>query len=301
MDRIEELEAFVAIVEAGSLAGAAKRLKRSPPAVTRALAAMEERVGRRLIERTTRRLALTESGRRFAERARALLANYAETIDEMIEKEGAPLHGVLRITAPSVFGRRHVAPIASSFLDIHRGLRMEMIMGERTLDLIEEGIDVAIRIGQLADSRLVARRVGAIRRVLVATPGYLRNRPEIRSPRDLAKHQIVFFTGIPAPMEWRFQGRGRLQAVRVVPRLMATDLDTVISAVLSDQGISRLFSYQVAQELSAGKLVRLLPGFEPPPYPVQIVVPSSRHMAPAVRAFTEYAVRHLRALPIIHE
>jgi DNA-binding transcriptional LysR family regulator len=301
MDRIEELEIFVAIIEAGSLAGAAKRLKRSPPAVTRALAAIEQRVGRRLVERTTRRLAPTESGRRFAERARVLLLDYSSALGEMIEKEGAPLGGLLRITAPTVFGRRHVTPLVSGFLNTHPGIRIELVLGERNLDLIDEGLDLAIRIGQLADSRLVVRRVGEIRRVLVASPTYLRNRAEIRSPRDLTKHDIVFYSGFASPVEWRFQGRGRKQAVRLMPRLMVTDVEAIIAAVTSGQGIGRLFSYQIAADIAAGRLVRLLAAFEPPPVPVQVVVPSSRHMTPAVRAFMEHAVHSLRALSVIHD
>jgi DNA-binding transcriptional LysR family regulator len=300
MDRIEELAIFVAIVDTGSLAGAAKRLKRSPPAVTRALAAVERRVGTRLVERTTRRLHPTEAGRRFAERARALLNDYSGALSEISSEQGAPLRGLLRITAPTVFGRRHVAPLVTSFLDAHSAVRIELVLGERNLDLIDEGLDLAIRISQLADSRLVARRVGEIRRTLVASPTYLRNRPELRSPRDLARHDIVFYSGFGAPTEWRFQARGRRQSIRLTPRIMVTDVDAVIAMVRAGRGVGRVFSYQVATEIASGKLVRLLPTFEPPAVPVQVVVPSARHMAPAVRAFMDHVVKSLRTLPAIH-
>jgi DNA-binding transcriptional LysR family regulator len=272
MDRIDELATFIAIVDAGSLAVAAKQLRRSPPAVTRALTALEERVGRRLVERTTRRLAM---------------------------KEGAPLRGLLRIASPTIFGRRHVAPIVSSFLEAHPEMRADLVMGERSLDLVDEGIDVAVRIGQPRDSRLVCRSVGSVRRVLVASPAYLKGRPEIRIPRDIAKHDVVFFSGFSTPTELRFQSRGRLQTVRVMPRLLTTDLDTVIAAVKAGKGIARLLSYQISSELLSGRLVRLLSAYEPPPVPVQVVFPGSRHMAPSVRAFADHAVGALRSLSVI--
>jgi DNA-binding transcriptional LysR family regulator len=301
MDRLDELAIFVAIVEVGSLAGAAKRLKRSPPSVTRALAAVEERVGRRLVERTTRRLVPTHAGRRFAERARELLGGYSTALGELAETKGSPLQGLLRIAAPTIFGRRHVAPIVSSFLESHPGMRIELIMGERSLDLIDEGIDVAIRMGQTRDSRLVGSTVGSVHRVLVASPSYLKRPPEIRHPRDIAKHDVVFFSGFATPTELRFRGRGRLQTIRVMPRLLTTDLDTVIAAVKLGQGVARLLSYQVHAEILSGKLVRLLPAYEPPLVPVQIVAPRSRHMVPAVRSFTDHAVNALRGLQVIHD
>jgi DNA-binding transcriptional LysR family regulator len=299
MDRIEELAIFVAIVDTGSLAGAAKRLRRSPPAVTRALAAIEQRVGTRLIERTTRRLGPTQAGRRFAERARALLSEYSDAVGELSREQGAPLRGLLRITAPTVFGRRHVAPLATSFLDAHPGIRIELVMGERNLDLIDEGLDLAIRIGQLADSRLVTRRVGEIRRTLVASPAYLRHHSEPRGPRDLARHDVIYYSGFGSPTEWRFQARGRRQSIRLTPRIMVTDVDAMLSMVAAGRGIGRAFSYQVASEIASGRLVRLLPTFEPPPLPVQVVVPSSRLMAPAVRAFMDHTIKSLRTLSVI--
>jgi DNA-binding transcriptional LysR family regulator len=300
MDRIEELAIFVAIVDSGSLAGAAKRLKHSPPAVTRALAAIERRVGTRLIERTTRQLGPTQAGRRFAERARVLLNDYSDALNEISSEQGAPLRGLLRITAPTVLGRRHVAPLVTSFLDAHPGVRIELVLGERNVDLIDEGIDLAIRIGQLADSRLVARRVGEIRRTLIASPAYLRHCPELRSPRDLAKHDIIFYSGFGSPTEWRFQARGRRQSIRLTPRITTTDVDAVLSIVGAGRGVGRVFSYHVATEIASGKLVRLLPTFELPAIPVQVVVPSSRLMAPAVRAFMDHVTKSLRTLAAIH-
>jgi DNA-binding transcriptional LysR family regulator len=301
MDRIEELAIFVAIVDSGSLAGAAKRLKHSPPAVTRALAAIERRVGTRLIERTTRRLGPTQAGRRFAERARVLLHDYSDALNEISSERGAPLRGLLRVTASTVFGRRHLVPLVATFLDAHPGLRIELVLNERNLDLIDEGLDLALRIGQLADSRLIARRVGEIRRTLIASPAYLRNRPELRNPRDLAKHDVIFYSGFGSPTEWRFQARGRRQSIRLTPRIMTTDADAVLSMVGAGRGIGRVMSYQAANEIASGKLIRLLPAFEPPALPVQVVVPSARLMAPAVRAFMDHVTKSLRTLAAIHQ
>ena len=153
MDRLAELAVLTAILDAGSLAAAAKRLRRSTPAVSPALAALEERLGLRLIERTTRRLAPTEAGRRFAQRARRLLADCSDAVSEAGETRGAPLRGLLRVTAPVVFGRRHVTPLVASFLDVHPGMRIELVCADRQLDLIAEGVDVAVRVGRLTDFR----------------------------------------------------------------------------------------------------------------------------------------------------
>jgi DNA-binding transcriptional LysR family regulator len=300
MDRLDELTIFTAILEAGSLAAAARKLRRSSPAVTRALAALEERVGKRLVERTTRRLAPTAAGRRLAERARQVLADYGETLGEATERPGGPLRGLLRVTAPLVFGRRHVTPVAASFLDDHPDVKIELVLADRNLELMDEGIDLAVRIGRLADSGHVARRVGEVRRVVVASPDYLARRGRPRNPRDLTKHDIVFYSGRPSPMEWRFK-TGRQRAVRLSPRLMVTDIDAMLLAVRAGRGIGRAFSYQVADDLSLKALVRLLPEFEPPALPVHLVVPSARHMPTSVRAFLDHAVRTLGALPVINE
>src|ERR1700722_3182708 len=170
MDRLDELSVFVAIVESGSLIGASRRLRRSPPAVTRALIALEDRVGQRLVDRTTRRLAPTEAGRALTERARALLAGYDQVL---VGASQAPVRGVLRITAPVQFGRRHVAPIVSAFLTEYPEVRVELSLNDRNVDLIEEGLDVAVRIGPLEDSSLVARQVGSVNRGGGGGPAFL--------------------------------------------------------------------------------------------------------------------------------
>jgi len=209
-DRLDELTALVAILEAGSLAAAGRKLRRSPPAMTRLLASLEERLGARLIERTSRRLTATEAGRRLGEQARQVLAGYG---DAMRETAAGEVRGELRVTAPLVFGRRHVTPIVASFLEAYPDTRVELVLNDRSLNFIEEGLDLAVRIGRLADSSLVARRVGEVRRLLVASPAYLARRGAPRKPADLAAHDVIFTSGPPGPLEWRFHRSGREVAV----------------------------------------------------------------------------------------
>lgn len=296
MDRLDELALLVAVIDAGSLTKAARRLRRSPPAVTRALAALEARVGEQLVARSTRRLAPTELGLAVAARARALLAEY----DAMTgEASVAALQGLIKIAAPVQFGGRHVAPIVDAFLDAHPAMRAELVLNDRNVDLREEAIDVAVRIGPLADSTLVARRVGTVRRVLVASPAYLAARGMPRMPADLAEHDTILGTSLRGMPEWRFSEGARSSAVRLRPRLMVNDIDTQRRAARDGRGIARLLSYQVVEELQTGTLVRLLPSFEAAPLPVQLITRGEAHVPPRTRAFLDLAWQHLKALHAI--
>lgn len=296
MDRLDELAIFVAIVDEGSLAAAGRKLRRSPPAVTRALAVLEDRVGARLLERTTRRSRPTEAGKRLAEHARGLLTGYGEAVREVA---AAPVRGTLRVTAPLVFGRRHLTPIVASFLDAYPGLRVELVLSDRNLNLVDDGLDVALRIGALADSTLIVRKVGEVRRVLVASPSYLAGRAPLRTPADLARHDVIFTASGPGPLEWRFGGAAADAVVRLVPRLIVNDVEATLHAVRAGRGIGRALSYQVVDDLASSALVRLLPEREPAPSPVQLVVPSARHLAPKVRSFVDHAARALAALDVL--
>lgn len=292
MDRFDELQIFIAILDTASLSGAARRLRRSAPAVTRALSALEERVGVRLIERTTRRLAPTEAGVRLAEMARKVLADYDDAIRE--DEQGA-LRGKLRVTAPLVFGRRHVTPAIIGFLDLHPQLQVEIVLDDRNLDMIEHGLDLAVRIGALPDTGMMARRVGEVRRLLVATPAYLARRGTPASPTELDRHDVIFSAGVSAATEWRF----RASTVKLAPRLMVNEIDAALMAVMAGRGIGRPLSYQVAGELASGALVRLLPDHEPAPLPVQLVVQSARHIAPRLRACIDHLAVELAALAVL--
>ena len=296
MDRLDELLVFVAILDAGSLNGAARRLRRSPPAVTRALAALEDRVGLRLVERTTRRLAPTDAGLRLAEMARRVLADYDDAVRE---EDGAPLRGKLRITAPHVFGRRHVTPAVIAFLDQHPDLQVELVFNDRNIDLIEHGIDLAVRIGPLADTGMMARQVGQVRRILVASPAYVAARGAPVTPYELDRHDVIFNAGAANATEWRFRHGGKEVLVRLNPRLSVNEIDAILMAVVAGRGIGRPLSYQVAPHLADGTLVRLLRDYEPAPLPVNLLVPSARHMAPRLRACFDFLAAQLAALDVI--
>ena len=303
MDRLDELALFVKIVEEGSLARAALRLHRSPPAVTRALAALEDRVGVRLIDRTTRRLAPTEAGRALLERARLVLGEYEAS---MAGLANVPVRGVLRIAAPVQFGRRHVAPIATRFLDRFADVEIELLLGDRNVDLIDEAIDVAVRIGQLPDSSLVARPVGEVRRLWVASPGYLEKRGTPRGPADLATHDVILGTSSVA-QDWTFAGASRGAArsseggkpPRLKSRLRVDDVETRLRAARAGRGIAQLLSYQVADDLASGSLIRLFRRHESPPLPVQLITKDRVHRAPKIDAFIDFAAKRLLALPVI--
>lgn len=291
MDRLDELTVLAAVLEAGTLAGAARHLRRSPPMVTRALAALEARAGARLVERTTRRLSFTEAGRALAEQARRLLADYDAAIGRTRADETA-LAGTLRITAPLLFGRRHVTPLVASFLATHPALRVELVLNDRNVDLVEDGLDAAIRIGQLDDSSLVRRQVGVVRRLTLAAPAYLARQGRPVAPRDLATHDIIFVPGRDGLPEWRFHAPGsrRNGLVRVAPRFSVNENDAMLSAVRAGHGVGRALSYQVAEDLAAGRLERILKEFEPPPLPVQLVISGAQHVPARLRAFIEHAV-----------
>ena len=295
MDRLDELAIFVRIVEEGGLARAARRLRRSPPAVTRALASLEARVGQRLIDRTTRRLAPSDAGHALYEKARSLVADYEAATSPA---DGGPIRGLLRITAPVQFGRRHIAPIVARFIGAQEAVEVELVLNDRNIDLIEESIDVALRIGPLADSSLSARAVGHVRRLWVASPAYLERHGTPRTPADLVHHEAILGT-LRGNSEWRFAGGRRATAPRLAGRLRVDDVETRLRAARDGRGIAQLLSYQVADDLSAGRLVRLLRDWERPPLPVHLLTKGRTRRAPKIDAFVEFAAKRLRALPVL--
>uniref|UniRef100_UPI0035C719CB LysR family transcriptional regulator n=1 Tax=Serratia quinivorans TaxID=137545 RepID=UPI0035C719CB len=293
MDRLDELAIFVAVIQHGSLAAAGRKLRRSAPAVTRAIASLEQRFGARLVERTTRRLAPTEAGLRLAERAHLLLHEYQAAV---LDTADTQLSGLLRITSPVQFGRKHVAPVVMAFLDLYPQMQIEMVLNDRNLDLIDEGLDVAVRIGHLQDSSRVARRLGQVSRVTVASPAYLALRGEPSEPAQLVDHDTIVGTQRASLREWRFGPQENGDRVRLTPRLLLNEVETQLLAARAGKGIARLLSYQVADDLAAGTLVRLLPAFEPLPMPVQLVAQNSQRMPLKVRTFWDYAWQELSQL-----
>lgn len=296
MDRLNELELFCEIASLGSLAAAARKSGRPASAVTRTLNALEERLGVRLVERTTRRSALTGAGQRLAQHARRLLDDFEAAMADTAGSAAAPT-GTLRVTAPLLFGQKHMAPLVSKFLDAFPEVSVELSLADRIIDLIEEGIDVALRIGVLADSTLVTRRVGSVSRVIVASPAYVARCGAPASPSELPQHAIVSLATTAAGEEWHLRDHdGTPQTFKVRSRYTVNKAELAITAALEGRGLMSTFSYQVAGHLRSGRLLRLLEANEPPPVPVQLVFPSNRHMSGRLRAFLDFATPRLRRI-----
>ncbi len=294
MDRLSAMAAFIAIVDEGGFAAAARKLGQSPPAVTRAVAELESRMGVRLLTRTTRSVRLTEAGSRYAADCRRILADVADSEASTIGAHSQP-RGHLVITAPVLFGSMYVVPIVAEYLDRYPETDVSCWYVDRVVNLIEEGIDVAIRIGELADSSLQAVGVGRVDRVVCASRRYLKRYGIPREPRDLGEHRIVSAGAVTPTQEWSFTIEGRPLRVRIRPRLTTTSNDSAIVAALGGFGITRVLSYQIAPHLKAGKLERVLHNYEPPPLPIHVVHREGRHAAQKARAFVDLAVERLRS------
>jgi len=298
MDRLHLMSVFVAVVDAGGFARAARALGVSPPAVTRAIAELETRLRARLLTRTTRVVRVTEIGARYVEDCRRILAD-ADEADESVGGAHATPRGRVVVTAPTLFGRIHVTPIVTEYLARYPETLVTCWFVDRVVNLVEEGADVAIRIGALPDSSVQAIRVGGVRRVLCASPAYLKAHGMPRQPADLARHSIISAGGVTPAPEWRFTAAGRTHSVRLVPRLATTTNDAAIVAALSGFGLARLLSYQVAEHLKKGELKAVFASYDREPIPVHVVHREGRHASRKVRAFLDLAIERLRALPAI--
>ncbi len=289
MDRLDAMDAFVAVAELRGFKAAGQRLGLSPSAVTRLVAALEARLGIRLLQRTTRSVTLTNAGSRYLERARRILADVREAEGAAQAEQLTPT-GRFLVSAPNVFGRLNVAPVMCTYLSRYPTVAGELLLSDRIVNLIEGGVDVAVRIGTLDDSSLYARKVGATRRVVVASPRYLAQRDKLRSPRDLNSHDIVSFTAISSVPEWRFSSGQREERVTFTPRFATNSADAAISHVVRGGGVTMVLAYQVIDLVRAGKLSVVLSDFEPPPLPIHIVHPSARLLSANVRAFVDLVV-----------
>jgi len=298
MDRLQAMTTFVAVVDSGGFASAARKLNLSPPVVTRAVAELEERLGLRLLTRTTRVVRVTDAGARFAEDCRRILADIDEAEITASGTHTTP-RGVLTVTAPVLFGQLYVTPILVSYRQQFPEVDAQCLFLDRVVNLVEEGVDVAIRIGELPDSSLQAVRVGRVRRVLVASPAYLHARGVPQRPEDLAGHTIVSAAGVSPVSEWRFSDAGTAQVQRLQPRMRTTTNDSAIAAALAGLGIARLLSYQVAAQVRNGALQPVLEAFEPAPLPVHVAHHEGRRVTQKVRAFVDLAVERLRGDPAL--
>ncbi len=289
MDRFAAMTAFVTVAEHRSFAAAARRLAISPSAATRMVAALEELLGIRLLQRTTRSVTLTDAGARYLESARRILAA-VDDAESTARAEVAIPTGRLVVAAPLVFGRREVAPLLSDLLARWPEVTGELVLADRVVNLLEEGVDVAVRIGALADSSLRVRPLGKTRRVLVASPEYLAGRKAPRRPRDLARHALVHFTGLTPTPEWRFDAAGEDERVAFRPAFVTNSADAAIGHAERGGGIAMALSYQVVDAVRRGALRVVLAKFEPPTLPIQLVYPASRLVSASLRAFIELAV-----------
>ncbi len=293
MDKLRAMGIFVRIVDEGSLTAAADALGMSSPSVVRALAALERAMSVRLMNRTTRRSSLTDEGREYYERCKRELAEVAEA-DASISARRTEPSGRLRLTAPVMYGRMHLAPIVADFMAKYPRMEIELLLLDRIIDLVEEGVDVALRIGNLPDSTLVAVPAGTTRRVVCAAPSYLKQAGVPKSPADLVDHRCIVFSGLSRGSDWSFAGKRSAQ-VDVHPVLRTNQFDVAIDACLRGLGCGQFLSYQVDSLLNAGKLKRVLGEFEPAPLPIHVVYPHGRHVSANVRAFMDMAVPGLRA------
>ncbi|WP_207476900.1 LysR family transcriptional regulator [Arenibaculum pallidiluteum] len=294
MDRLTAIEAFVRVAERGGFTQAAKTLRISRAMVSKHVQDLEDLLGARLLQRTTRRVGLTEAGQVYFERCQRILADLAEADAAVGELQGQP-RGTLRLNAPMSFGVLHLAPAIADFTAVHPQVKVDMTLSDGLVDLVEDGYDLAIRIGALADSSLMARRLAPSRVVLCATPAYVDVHGEPREPDELAAHNCLTFAGMRD--EWGFDGPAGHVSVRVSGALRANSGEALAAAALRGQGIVRLPTFIVGEDLKAGRLVPLMPGYQPPGTTISALYPHARHLAAKVRSFVDFLVARFGETP----
>jgi len=293
MNRFHLMTVFVAVTEEQSFAGAARRLGMSPPAVTRAIAALEDRLKVKLLTRTTRFVRATDAGLRYLEHARRIIAELDEADDAAVGVDADP-RGLLSITAPVLFGRMFVMPSVVNYLGRYPDMSISMLFLDRIVNLLEEGMDVGIRIGELPDSTMKAVSVGHVRRVVCASPNYLKHNGVPQTPLDLAKHTVIAASAVTPTVEWQFVTNNKKLSVKVNPRLTVTNNDAAIQAALQGFGITRLISYQLAPHLASGQLQTILSAYEQPRLPIHVLHSEGRQASAKVRTFVDMLVDRLR-------
>jgi DNA-binding transcriptional LysR family regulator len=294
MDRFESLAAFVEVAEHASFVEAARRLNRSPPAVTRAVADLEARLGVQLLTRTTRAVSVTEAGQLFLAGAKRVLADL-DDIEQAATGRGHAAIGELRVTAPIVFGRLHLLPLVTEFLRGYPSVSVRLFLTDRPTDLVEEGFDLALRIGDLTDLSAIATRVGSVGRTVVAARAYLEARGTPATPDDLAAHDTIAFGASSDRPRWVFHHGSHQSAVAITPRLIVNTAEAALDAALGGFGVTRVLSYQAEAAIADGTLVSLLDAFSDEELPVHFLYPASLHPAPKLRTFLDVAVPALRA------
>src|SRR5487761_2203571 len=289
MDRIDAMQAFVAVADLQGFAPAARKLGLSPSGVTRLIAALEERLGARLLQRTTRSVALTDVGARYLERARSILADVEEA-ETSIQDERSRPSGRFVISAPVGFGRPPFSPAGSEYLKRYPEVSCDLRLSDRMINLVEDGVDLAVRIGHLADSSLVARHVGEMQRIVVASPRYLKAHGEPKTPEDISLHQTIQFGAMAAGPDWRFVRDGSEIRVAPVPRFTTNSADAAIQYAAKGGGLTRVLAYQAADAIKRGRLKIVLAKFALPALPIHIVYPTSRLLSAKVRTFIDLVI-----------
>jgi DNA-binding transcriptional LysR family regulator len=294
MDRFHLMSVFVAVAEAESFASGARKLGMSPPAVTRAIAALERRLGIQLLTRTTRHVRATDAGQRYLEHARRIVAE-ADEADEIAAGVHAEPRGHLAVTAPVLFGRMFVMPSMLQYLQRFPTVSISALFLDRVVNLLEEGQDVGIRIGELPDSSMKAIGVGHVRRVVCASPAYLKAHGMPKTPGDLARHSVIAASPVSPTVDWKFAHGRKTAGAKLSPRLSVTSNDAAIVAAVQGFGLTRLLSYQFAPYLASGQLKPVLGEYEPPRLPIHVLHSEGRQASAKVRTFVDLLVQNLRA------
>ncbi|OYW59828.1 MAG: hypothetical protein B7Z10_03325 [Rhodobacterales bacterium 32-66-7] len=293
---LEHIRTFVRAVETGSFTAVAAEQGQSQPTVSRQILALEDHLGVRLMQRTTRALTLTDEGRSFYAHARALLDAVEEA--EGSVRPGAGVRGTLRIAAPVAFARLHLMPRMAAFLAMHPEVTTDWVLGDRPVDLVEEGVDLAIRIGRVTDQGLIVRRIGQMRRITVARPDYFLHHPRPQHPDDLKGHDCIVYTGLATVDEWHYVGQdGAPIVVKVAGRIRVSASEGMLAALKEGLGIAVCPTWLFDGEVDRGEVERVLEAYEPAALPIQAVYPSRRLVPPRVRAFVDYLQAGFRTDP----
>jgi DNA-binding transcriptional LysR family regulator len=294
MDQLAAMATFVRVVEAGSLSGAARSLPSSLTSVSRQISALEQRFGTPLLLRTTRHLALTDDGRILYERAKSILGELKE-IEAILSRGRHEPSGRIRVSAPTLMGRLLIAPLLAEFLRRYPSLTVDLLLVDRSVDMVEEDIHLSFRVGHLPDSQLIARKLADLRMIHCASPAYLERRGIPNLPSDLSRHDCLVFSDAPGIAEWRFKESAKSERkIRISGRLWANSLDALVSAAKEGAGIVRVPSWQVEADIAAGRLQRILIDHEPSPTPIKLLFQPSRLASPKARAFVDYLVERWR-------
>ena len=299
MDRLQTMTVFIAVAEEAGFAPAARKLNISPPAVTRAISELEERLGARLLHRTTRSTQLTDAGARYLQDCRRIVCEVEEAERHAAGVHAAP-RGEVSITASVPFGYKVLMPIMFDLMDEYPQLSVSLSLADRIVHMFEEGIDIAVRIAELPDSTLVASRVGSVRRLLCASPGYLDERGRPTSPDELKDHEILDFVNMASSGEWHFEQNGVTKQFKIQSQFHVNKADVAIGAALAGRGITRVLSYMISNELEEGVLEIVLDDWTPPAVPIHIVHKEAGQTSARVRAAVDFLVGHLRKSPAIY-